>query len=110
MHHGKPITSGSFVAETANNIAAIPLVVAVTGHRDLVPAEIPKIRDKVQRFLSALRRDYPERRLSVLSPLAEGADRLVASVALELNVQLTAVLPMPKNLYVNDFADDTQRR
>ena len=53
---------------------AVPLVVAVTGHRDLLPSELPGIRDRVTQFLSAMQRDYPDRRLRVMSPLAEGAD------------------------------------
>ena len=82
---------------------AIPLVVAVTGHRDLVPSEIPGIRDRVRELLENLQQSYPDRRLTVMSPLAEGADQLVAEVALELGIELTVVLPMPKHLYLQDF-------
>ena len=40
----------------------------------------------------------------VLSSLAEGADRLVARVAMEeLSAELIAVLPMPQNEYERDF-------
>ena len=38
-----------------------------------------------------------------MSPLAEGADQLVAEVALELGMPLTVPLPMPKRLYLQDF-------
>ena len=62
---------------------AIPLVVAVTGHRDLVPSEIDEIRGAVRELLMELRERYPERRLRVMSALAEGADRLAAHVALD---------------------------
>ncbi|MBT8100734.1 MAG: hypothetical protein KJO82_13345, partial [Gammaproteobacteria bacterium] len=85
------------------NSFAIPLVVAVTGHRDLVDSETPAIRERVRELLQDLASRYPERSLHVLSALAEGADRLVAEVALELDVSLTVVLPMPKALYVEDF-------
>lgn len=82
---------------------AVPLVVSVTGHRDLVPAEIPEIRDRVRRFLCELRDSYPGRSVVVMSPLAEGADRLVAQEALGLNMPLHVPLPMPRDLYVTDF-------
>ena len=44
---------------------AIPLVIAVTGHRDLVPDEVPGIRERVRELLTDLRKRYPERRLRV---------------------------------------------
>jgi hypothetical protein len=88
---------------TKENAFAIPLVVAVTGHRDLLPSELPGIRACAFEFLSAMQRDYPDRRLQVMSPLAEGADRLVAEVALELGIDLIVPLPMPMSLYVEDF-------
>ncbi len=82
---------------------ALPLVIAVTGHRDLLPEEIPTIRQRVADFLQDLRAHYPTRRLRVMSSLAEGADRLVAEVALELGIELVAPLPMQKGEYLEDF-------
>ena len=75
---------------------AVPLVVAVTGHRDLVPAEIPQIRERVQDFLRELQHRYAYRSVGVMSALAEGADRLVAEEALALGMPITVVLPMPR--------------
>ena len=83
---------------------AVPLVVAVTGHRDLVPAEIPRIRERVQEFLRELQHRYADRSVGVMSALAEGADQLVAEEALALGIPLTVTMPMPKALYVQDFA------
>jgi len=82
---------------------AVPLVVSVTGHRDLVPSEVPAIRDKVRRFLCELRDAYPGRAVVVMSPLAEGADRLVAEEAIAQHMPLHVPLPMPRPLYVLDF-------
>jgi multisubunit Na+/H+ antiporter MnhB subunit len=89
---------------------AIPLVIAVTGHRDLVPDEIPGIRARVRELLEDLRRRYPERRLRVMSPLAEGADRLVAEEALEFGVELIVPLPMPREAYIRDFETEESVR
>ena len=89
---------------------AIPLVIAVTGHRDLVPAEVPGIRERVRELLKDLRTRYPERRLRVMSPLAEGADRLVAEEALAFGVELIVPLPMPRDVYIRDFQTEESVR
>lgn len=82
---------------------AVPLVVAVTGHRDLVSGQVAEIRERVREFLRNLARDYPERGVSVMSSLAEGADQLVAEEALALDIPLVVPLPMPLDLYLADF-------
>ena len=82
---------------------AVPLIVAVTGHRDLVPDEVPMLREHVSGFLSNLRDEYPDRGVSVMSPLAEGADQLVAEEALRLGIPLIVPLPMERKLYIRDF-------
>lgn len=82
---------------------AVPLVVAVTGHRDLVPSEIATIRKSIRRLFTKLRDDYPQRKLQVLSPLAVGADQLVAEVALELGIGFVVPLPMQRSIYLDDF-------
>ncbi len=82
---------------------AVPLIVAVTGHRDLVSGEILKIREQVRNFLVRLRDEYPDRGVTVMTSLAEGADQLVAEEALELGIPFVVPLPMPRELYVTDF-------
>jgi len=87
----------------------VPLSIGVTGHRDLVPDELPAIRGRVTRFLLDLQEQFPDRPLRVLSPLAEGADQLVAEVALELGLTLMVPMPMKRELYSIDFKTDEQR-
>lgn len=82
---------------------AVPLIIAVTGHRDLVAEEVPVIRERVSKFLTELRRQYPDRGVSVMSALAEGADQLVAEEALRLGVPLIVPLPMERKIYLRDF-------
>ena len=82
---------------------AIPLIISVTGHRDLVATEVPAIRDRVRTFLSDLVDEYPDRGVSVMSALAEGADQLVAEEALQLGIPLIVPLPMSRALYLKDF-------
>jgi hypothetical protein len=75
----------------------------VTGHRNLVPAEIPEIRQRVREFLAELCDKSPDRGVSVMSSLAEGADQIVAEEAITLRIPLIAALPMPRDIYVTDF-------
>lgn len=79
------------------------LVVGVTGHRDLREEQLPELRDKVRDFFLGLRRDYPRIPLTLLSPLASGADQLVTQVAQALGVRVVAVLPVPVAMYRDDF-------
>lgn len=45
----------------------------------------------------------------VLSELAEGGDQLVAQEALAVGARLMAPLPLPRDMYVDDFADPSAR-
>jgi hypothetical protein len=80
------------------------LVIGVTGHRKLHDGDLPALVSLVRGFLLDLRRRYPELPLLLLSPLAEGADSLVADVALELGIPVVAPLPLPIELYRGDFS------
>lgn len=97
--------------EREDDIAAtpIPLVIGVTGHRDLVARELPVLEQLVRAFFQDLRSRYPELPLEVLNPLAEGADRLVAKVALEFDARLIVPLPMRRETYLEDFSDRASR-
>ena len=46
---------------------------------------------------------YPGLKLQLLCPMAEGGDQLAARVALELGIELIAVLPMRQDEYERDF-------
>jgi hypothetical protein len=88
---------------------AVPLIVAVTGHRDLVDAELPGIRSRVKAFLSELLTEYPDRGVTVMTSLAEGADQLVAEEALGLGIPLIVPMPMPRKHYIDDFSSMKSR-
>lgn len=83
--------------------AFIPLVVGVTGHRDLRAEDLAGLENSVRSVFEDLDRKYPSTPRVILSPLAEGADRLVAKVALECGAQLVAALPMDQAEYETDF-------
>ena len=81
----------------------VPIVCGVTGHRDLIEEEIEGIRLITERFFFDLKDQYKHTPILLLSPLAEGADRLVAEIALENSISLVVPLPMPQEEYEKDF-------
>lgn len=90
-------------------VIPLPLVIGVTGHDDLRDEDRQKLEAQVQGVFADLRRRYPSTPLVLLSPLAEGADRLVARIALEQGVRLIVPLPMSKALYEEDFQTQASR-
>ncbi|MEZ5531633.1 MAG: hypothetical protein R3E69_04560 [Steroidobacteraceae bacterium] len=84
--------------------AAIPLVIGVTGHRDLVESEVPAARERVREFLASLRDRWPRTPLIVASQLAEGADLLVAEEAHALGLELVFLQPLPIADYRAQFS------
>ncbi len=93
-----------------NPAGPVPLVVGVTGHGDLLPEETPRIREAVRQFFRELTACSPTLSLTLMSGLAEGADRLVAEEALALGIDLVVVLPMSRELYAGDFATPESRQ
>lgn len=87
---------------TANtpSAARVPLMLGVTGHRNIADDDVGPLRRAVREIFWSLQREYPHTPLVLLSPLAEGADRLVAEVALEkgVDVGLTVVFPWPEDV------------
>ena len=85
----------------------LPLVIGVTGHRDLREQDMGRLEAEVAGIITRLRHDYleddVETPIIILSALAEGADRLVARVALAQGARLIAPLPMPREEYARDF-------
>jgi hypothetical protein len=81
----------------------LPVVVGVTGHRDVRHDDIAALQKLVGEFFQELRGKHPHTPIVVLSALADGADRLVARVALAGGLDLLAPLPMSRHLYELDF-------
>jgi hypothetical protein len=82
----------------------LPLVVGVTGHRDLAADEVPNVVQHVRQLFVTLEEKYPHTPIVLLSSLAEGADRLVARTALDCGAELYVILPMQVASYEEDFA------
>ena len=85
------------------NKKAIPVIFAVTGHRDIRPDAIPRIRNIVKETFVSFQKKYPNTPAILISALAEGADILVAEVALECGVELHVMLPYQEEEYIKSF-------
>ncbi len=81
----------------------IPITLGITGHRDPRPEDWDILSSSVRKIFHFLQQHYSHTPLQLLSPLADGADRLVAQVALEEKIQLIVPLPMPQDLFEKDF-------
>jgi hypothetical protein len=90
---------------------AVPIVLGVTGHRDVREADVPLLRQAVAAILETFARRYHHTPLVVLSSLAQGADQLCAEVALQQGLQVVAPLPFPPTIYwqSSSFDNDSAR-
>ncbi|MBT8142679.1 MAG: hypothetical protein KJO88_09955 [Gammaproteobacteria bacterium] len=88
----------------------VPIAIGITGHRNIHPDAIDRIRQQLTKVFTDLKISYPNSPLVLLTPLAEGADQLAAEVALEQGVEIYAVLPMTQDEYGKDFSTSEQRK
>ena len=65
---------------------------------------VPELRRQLSRIFASFRAAYPHTPFQLLTPLAEGADRLAAEVALASEIDLIVPLPMEQKEYERDFA------
>ncbi|MDR3063089.1 MAG: hypothetical protein LBU40_02990 [Methanobrevibacter sp.] len=84
----------------------IPIVIGVTGHRDLRIQDLYKLEEIVKNEILNLMKKYPNSPFLLLSSLAEGADQLCAKVALDLDIDVVAPLPRDLEDFKRDFKDE----
>lgn len=86
-----------------------PFIVGISGHRDLRSDRIAAYRQPIEAILQDVSRRYGRENVKMLSPLADGADRVAAYAAKECGVGLKVLLPMPQSLYEEDFDEESRR-
>ena len=96
-------------SEPGRAAGLVPLVVGVTGHRDLREGDVARLEAAVRELLTHLQSQHRGRPLVLLTAIAEGADTLVSRIALEFGAQLVVVLPMAPEVYEQDFAGAPRR-
>jgi len=92
------------MSNTQANNKIIPIVVGVTGHRDIRKEDVSVLEKTVLGELQKIQREYPDSPVWMLNSLAAGADQLCARVALSMNIPLYCPLPMPEEEYRKDFS------
>jgi hypothetical protein len=88
----------------------VPLVLGVTGHREFRPGDEESLRTLVTSVIGDIRLRCAHTPLILLTPLAEGADRLVAKVALDAGAWLVVPMPLARPAYEATFRNDDSRR
>jgi hypothetical protein len=85
------------------------LTIGVTGHRFLT--EVDKLQAGIDQGLARIDTHYPGQAWSVVSSLAEGADRLVVErvFAYQPTARLVVPLPLPVEEYQADFSSTGSR-
>src|SRR6478735_6297643 len=78
-------------------------IFGVSGHRDTLGEDSAELRKQIGTVFDRFRLAYPNASFELLSPLAEGADRIAAEVALRAGIRLVVPLPMPQSEYERDF-------
>jgi hypothetical protein len=96
-------------APPAPTIGLVPVVVGVTGHRDIPVEDVPGLTDVIAKALEQIRHDCPNSPHVLISALAEGADRIAASVAIDSGWSLGVILPTSADVYENDFVTAESR-
>lgn len=101
--------------------------VGITGHRDIVAADHPRVLEQLQQVLriikektAALHREHrafyqaydngQDYRLRLISSLAEGADRMAAHEALAQGYELQCPLPFERRFYETTFQNTEESR
>ena len=86
------------------------VILGVTGHRNIDMTDKALIK-RITTEIRHIKKVHKASNFVILSGLAEGADRLVAQIAIkELQAQLIAVLAVPEEFFLMDFADDRSKR
>lgn len=96
----------TFFAKQAQLHLCRQLVIGVTGHRlHKLDVNNGPLIEAIEEQLLELKRKHSDRRIIVMSSLAEGADRLVARMAMDrIGAVLWVPLPLPFDLYCTDFS------
>jgi hypothetical protein len=78
-------------------------VFGVSGHRDLVAEDLPELRQRLREIFRGSISEHSKATFRLLTPLAEGADRIAAEEALSLGIKLVVPIPMMQAEYERDF-------
>jgi len=88
----------------------IPIIVGVTGHRNIVDEDKPAIKTQIAKSLKEIQNLCKNEKkggentpIIMLNAFAQGADMLCAEAAHELGIEVYAVLPCKEEKYKQSF-------
>jgi len=84
------------------------ITIGVTGHRDLDKMDKEKLSKKIKDILLHFKNSYKD--FYLISALAEGADSLVANIALKIGFKLIVYIPFCESEYVKSFANKDHQK
>ena len=72
------------------------IYIGITGNRDISEKQIIFIKKRIEEFLNNFKKDNEFSNIIVLTPLADGVDRIIANSILEnfLNIKNIAIAPV----------------
>ena len=81
------------------------IYIGITGNRDISEEQIVFIKERIEEFLSNCQKDNEFVELIVLTPLADGVDRIIANSIIEnfSNIKILVPLPFSEFIYKNTF-------
>ena len=88
------------------NTTELPVLIGVTGHRNLLDPEA--VTSLLELFFTQLAASMPDTRFCLVSGLAAGADQLFIECGkrvLASRAETFAVLPFPREVYQKDFSE-----
>ena len=85
----------------------IPIILGITGHRNIEKMDYENLKISVRKIFDYLEKEYSSTPIVILSPLADGADRLVVEVSLESKykdkINTIISLPFNEDIYIQTF-------
>ncbi len=95
----------------------IPIIIGVTGHRNLVAddklaikAQVIESLKEIQNFCKSRKKGKEDTPVIMLNAFAQSADMLCAEAAFELEIDVYAVLPCEKERYIDSFDDEVNKK
>ncbi|MGM0843649.1 MAG: hypothetical protein ACQEUT_01630 [Bacillota bacterium] len=77
--------------------------IGITGHRKILESSIDQIEEELDRFFKEIKAEHQDKKWILQTPLAEGADRMAARIAVKNDFALHVLLPFEKEEYMKDF-------
>ena len=93
----------------------IPVIIGETGHRNIVEEDKPELKARITESLKSIREmckgkdNAEDTPVIMLNSFAQGADMLCAEAAFELGIDVYALLPCPKERYIESFDNEEDK-